>query len=135
MIFLCRIYRESKLRNYYNSERQLRQNSTNPTEHFTNENETESSIMHSYGKYYMKLETSVNQTQHSSFPWEVYFDDMHHLEEKENKKGKAFMLFPNGFLMRAFDETFGDDLGQNADDIPGFIESVLYALPFRKEIR
>ena len=105
---------------------------------FSKEKGTEKeSILHSDERYFMKLETNSTQTQHSSFPWEVYFDDMHHLEEEENKRGKAFILFPNGFLMIAFDESFGEDLfkEKSADEVPGFIDSVVHAFTFRKDLR
>ena len=84
-----------------------------------------SSITHSNRYYYVKLEIGSNLTEHSSFPWEVYFDDMHHLEETKLKKGKSFLMFPNGLLMAAFDKTFGEDYNYHMDDVPGFLDNVL----------
>ena len=92
-----------------------------------------SSITHSNRYYYVKLEIGSNLTEHSSFPWEIYFDDMHHLEETKLKKGKSFLMFPNGLLMAAFDETFGENYNYHMDDVPGFLENVLRSFTFRRE--
>ena len=34
-------------------------------------------------------------------------------------------MFPNGLLMAAFDETFGEDYNYHMDDVPGFLDNVL----------
>ena len=79
----------------------------------------------------MKMNISSNLTQHSSFPWEIYFDNMHHLEEAKYKTGKSLLMFPNGLLMSAFDETFGEDYNYHMDDVPGLLDTVMNAFTFR----
>ena len=41
------------------------------------------------------------------------------------KRGKSLLMFPNGLLMAAFDETFGEDYIYHMDDVPGFLDNVL----------
>lgn len=91
------------------------------------------SILNSDKLLYMKLDLSSNQTQYSSFPWEIYFDNMHHLEETKMLKGKALLMFPNGLLMSAFDETFGEDYSYHMDDVPGLLDNVINAFTFREQ--
>ena len=83
--------------------------------------------------YYLETDVESNMTQHSSFPWEIYFNNMHHLEQTEMKRGKSFLMFPNGLLMAAFDETFGEDYNYHMDDVPGFLDTVISAFTIRKE--
>ena len=90
------------------------------------------SILNSDKLLYMKMDLSSNQTQYSSFPWEIYFDNMHHLEETKMLKGKALLMFPNGLLMSAFDETFGEDYNYHMDDVPGLLDTVINAFTFRE---
>ena len=33
--------------------------------------------------------------------------------------GKAYILYPNGMLMKTYDDTFGEDINYYMDDIPG----------------
>ena len=33
--------------------------------------------------------------------------------------GKAYIFYPNGMLMKAYDDTFGDDINYYMDDVPG----------------
>ena len=93
------------------------------------------SILNSNEVYEMRVNISSSSKDHSSFPWENYMEDMHQLEKKENKNGKSFILYPNGFLMSAFDDTFGEDFQYYMDDIPGLVEFTVKAFTFRKEIR
>ena len=95
----------------------------------------DTSIMNSNGIFYLNYTTNSTMNQHSSFNFEVYFDDMHHLEEEDKKVGKSFVMFPNGFLMTAFDETFGEDYGYHIDDVPGIVDFTIEAFTFRDEIR
>ena len=95
----------------------------------------DTSIMNSNGIFYLNYTTNSTMNQHSSFNFEVYFDDMHHLEEENKKVGKSFVMFPNGFLMTAFDETFGEDYGYHIDDVPGIVDFTIEAFTFRDEIR
>jgi len=91
--------------------------------------------MNSDEMYKMKVNISYPSKQHSSFPWQSYMDDMIHLEKNENKYGKSFILYPNGFLMSSFDDTFGEDFQYYMDDIPGLVDFTVKAFTFRKEIR
>ena len=93
------------------------------------------SILNSNEVYEMRVNISSSSKDHSSFPWENYMEDMHQLEKKENRNGKSFILYPNGFLMSAFDDTFGEDFQYYMDDIPGLVEFTVKAFTFRKEIR
>ena len=86
----------------------------------------------------LQVEINSNLTQHSSFPWQVYSDDIQYLEKMESKFGKAFIFFPNGFLMSAFDETYGGenfDTNDSLDNIPGLLELTRNTFTFRKDIR
>ena len=33
--------------------------------------------------------------------------------------GKAYILYPNGMQMKAYDDMFGEDINYYMDDIPG----------------
>ena len=85
--------------------------------------------------YHIEIELSSNVTQHSSFPWEGFSDDLHHLEETNMKEGKALLMFPNGIRMSAFDKTFGEDFNYHMDDVPGLLDTVKNAFTIRREFR
>ena len=128
-------YRREKLDTYYDEEIKSREEYNQQNKGlFDKEKLTEkTSVLNSDKVHYMKLETSSNLTQHSSFPWEVYFDNMQHLEDKKMKKGKSLLMFPNGFQMSAFDETFGEDYNYHLDDVPGLLDTVIHSFTFRKK--
>ena len=51
------------------------------------------SILNSINNYFMKYDINDTLLSYTSFPWDIYFDDMHHLERKEVKFGKSWMFF------------------------------------------
>ena len=93
------------------------------------------SILNSINNYFMKYDINDTLLSYTSFPWDIYFDDMHHLERKEVKFGKSWMFFPQGFMMSAFDGTFGEDHDHYPDDVPGMIDHVVKIFTFRENIR
>ena len=95
----------------------------------------ETSVLNSDKLYHIEIELSSKMTQHSSFPWEVFSDDLHHLEETNMKDGKALLMFPNGIRMSAFDKTFGEDFNYHMDDVPGLLDTVKNAFTIRREFR
>ena len=36
--------------------------------------------------------------------------------------GKAYIFYPYGMLMKAYDDTFGDDINYYMDDVPGLVQ-------------
>lgn len=131
-------YRREKIVKYHDAEVESREefnkNLKNKNGLFDKEKPTEkTSILNSDKILYMKMDTN-NLTQYSSFPWEIYFNNMHHLEDTKMKKGKSLLMFPNGLLMSAFDETFGEDYNYHMDDVPGLLDNVMNAFTFRREI-
>ena len=36
--------------------------------------------------------------------------------------GKAYILYPNGMLMKSYDDTFGEDINYYLDDVPGLMQ-------------
>ena len=93
------------------------------------------SVLHSSEIYAIKNEIDENLTEYSSFPWEEFTGDMREFEGEEKKKGKAYLLFPMGMTMETFDETFGEDLEYQMDDIPGIIDFTLRSFTFKKVFR
>ena len=78
-------YKREQARAFYNEElasrKEFNENANKRKSLFSKEKPTdELSLKNSNRFNYMKLEVGANLTQHSSFPWEIYFDDMHHLE-------------------------------------------------------
>ena len=79
------VYKREQARDFYDEElaarKEFNKNAIKRQGLFSKEKPTEElSLKNSNGFYFMKLEVGANLTQHSSFPWEIYFDDMHHLE-------------------------------------------------------
>ena len=129
-------HRQAKSKAFFEQEKQLRQKESRSVKFLEEAKEVEMiSILNSGGHYFMKVDINETQRRYSSFPWETYFDDMHHLEKKDVKRGKAYIFFPNGMLMKAFDDTFGDDFNYYPDDVPGLVDFTVKSFTFRPFIR
>ena len=76
------VYKREQAKAFYDEELASRKEFNNKRKGlFSKEIPTEElSLKNSNRFYHMQLEVSANLTQHSSFPWEIYFDNMHHLE-------------------------------------------------------
>ena len=98
-----RQYREYKHSEYYDKEMQSRKNTSKSENLFEDQKGVEdTSIMNSNGIFYLNYTTNSTMNQHSSFNFEVYFDDMHHLEEENKKVGKIKNF--TSWLLKKFDE-------------------------------
>ena len=97
--------------------------------------ETMMSVLHSPVVYGMRNDIDENIMEYSSFPWEEFTGDIKKLEGEDQRRGKAFLFFPTGITMEAFDETFGEDLEYHMDDIPGILDFTVDAFKFKKVFR
>ena len=76
------VYKKEQAKAFYDEELASRKEFNNKRKGlFSKEIPTEElSLKNSNRFYHMILEVGSNLTQHSSFPWEIDFDNMHHLE-------------------------------------------------------
>merc|ERR1711936_252815 len=93
------------------------------------------SVLYSSEAYLLTNKIDENLMAYYSFPWQEFTGNMKLLEKETEKKGKAFLFFPNGMTMEAFDDTFGEDLEYQIDDVPGIIDFTINAFTFKKEFR
>jgi len=97
--------------------------------------ETLTSVLNSIEVYGIKNEMDDNLQTLTSFPWEDFSGDMRKLEKQAVKSGKAFLFFPMGMTMEAFDDTFGEMLNYQMDDVPGILDFTINAFSFKKVLR
>ena len=90
---------------------------------------------HSGGKHLLHTPITATMTQHSSFPWQPFWDHVSSLDTAANRRGRAFLYFPHGELSHTYDNTFGDDFNYYIDDVPGMLDFTTRAFTFRKGIR
>ena len=135
------LHRGRKIEQFYEDELARRQNSSdqpNPKMLLTDVKKKDTdrtAILNSVNIYFMKHDINDTLLSYTSYPWEIYFNHLQHLERKELKMGKSLMFFPQGFMMSHFDGIFGEDVDYYPDDVPGIIDHVVKIFTFKKDIR
>ena len=130
-------FKEKQWRNIWAlTKEEMRERKHQPKDFFGDEkSETMMSVLHSPVVYGMRNDIDENMMEYSSFPWEEFTGDIKKLEGEDQRRGKAFLFFPMGITMEAFDETFGEDLEYHMDDIPGILDFTVNAFKFKKVFR
>ena len=122
----------NKIRNVVKEEMGKRKNDT--TDMF----EVDSSdglvnVLHSNKVYHLEVGLDDPTKQLSSFPWQEFSRDAEDLLSEEERRGKAFVFYPSGFLFSAFDKRI--NTSYTFDQVPGMLDFALKAFTFKEYFR